>query len=62
MLLAQVREFKYIGVLFKNDRKVEYEMDRCFGAASSVLWVLCMTFEVKRELSWKATLLIYHLI
>lgn len=60
MLLAQVREFKYIGVLFKNDRNVECEVDRC--AASSVMWVLCMTVVVKMELSWKATLLIYHLI
>ena len=39
--LAQVREFKYLGVLFTSEGEMEREMDRWFRAASAVMRVRC---------------------
>ncbi len=50
-LLPQVRELKYLGVLFPSDRKLEQGMDRQFGAVSAVMRALCRTAVVKKELS-----------
>lgn len=50
--VSQVKEFKYLRVLFSN-RRVECEMDRWFGVLQALHW----TVLVKRELSKKEKLL-----
>ncbi|KAI3361665.1 hypothetical protein L3Q82_002028 [Scortum barcoo] len=57
--LPQVEEFKYLGVLFTSEGKMEREMDKWIGAASAVLRTLVCSVVVKRELSQKAKLSIY---
>ncbi|XP_055016887.1 AP-5 complex subunit sigma-1 isoform X2 [Boleophthalmus pectinirostris] len=59
--LPQVEEFKYLGVLFTSEGRMEREIDRWIGAASAVMWSLYRTV-VKRELSRKAKLSIYRSI
>ncbi len=54
-LLPQAKEFKYFGVLFTSEGKMEHEIDRLIGAASAVMWALFRTIVVKRELSRKAS-------
>ncbi|TWW71143.1 hypothetical protein D4764_17G0006260 [Takifugu flavidus] len=49
-ILPQVEEFKYLGVLFTSEGKMEQEIDRWIGVASA------------RDLSQKAKLSIYRLI
>jgi len=39
-LLSQAKEFKYLGVLFTSEDKMEQEMDRQIGAPSAVMWAL----------------------
>ncbi|TWW62770.1 hypothetical protein D4764_04G0014170 [Takifugu flavidus] len=36
-ILPQVEEFKYLGVLFMSDERMEQEIDRRIGAASAVM-------------------------
>ena len=50
-ILPQVEEFKYLGVLFMSEGKIEREIDRQSGVASAVMWVLRPSIEVKRDLS-----------
>ena len=52
--LLHVEEFKYLGVLFMSEEKMEWEIDRWIGAASTVMWTLKWSVVVKRELSQKA--------
>ncbi|KAI3370584.1 hypothetical protein L3Q82_007152 [Scortum barcoo] len=52
-VLPQVEEFKYLGVLFTSEGKMEREIDRRIGAADR-------TVVVKKELSRKAKLSIYR--
>ncbi|KAI3355708.1 hypothetical protein L3Q82_004202 [Scortum barcoo] len=59
-VLPQVEEFKYLGVLFTSEGKMEREIDRRIGAASAVMWSVYRTVVVKKELSRKAKLSIYH--
>ena len=54
-----MEDFKYLGILFTSDGKMEREMDRRIGAASAVMRMLYRTVVVKRELSHKAKLSIY---
>ncbi|KAK0144408.1 Ankyrin repeat and sterile alpha motif domain-containing protein 1B [Merluccius polli] len=61
-LLPQVKEFKYLQILFMSEGKMECEMDRRIGAASAVMRALYRTVVVKRELSQKAKLSIYQSI
>lgn len=42
-LMSQPKEFKYLWVLFTSDRKMEYELDRQFGAALKVMEALYQT-------------------
>ena len=42
-LLPQAKEFKYLGVLFTSEGKMEREMDRRIGAASADLRALCQS-------------------
>ena len=61
-LLPQAKEFKYLGVLFMSEGKMEWEMDRRIGAASAVMRALYRSIVVKKELSRKAKLSIYQSI
>ncbi len=61
-LLPQVEEFKYLGVLFTSEGRMEREIDRRIGAAAAVMWSLYRSVVVKRELSRKAKLSIYRSI
>ncbi|CAB1446035.1 unnamed protein product [Pleuronectes platessa] len=54
--LAQVKEFKYLGVLFASEGTMEREIGRRIGAAGAVLRSLYRTVVTKRELSRKAKL------
>ncbi|XP_061892442.1 uncharacterized protein LOC133642332 [Entelurus aequoreus] len=60
--LPQVEEFKYLGVLFRSGGRVDREIDRRIGAASSVMRTLYRSVVVKKELSRKAKLSIYRSI
>lgn len=40
-LLLQVEELQYLGVLFKNEERIEYEIDRQIGAAAPVTLSIC---------------------
>ncbi|KAK0136834.1 hypothetical protein N1851_027007 [Merluccius polli] len=61
-VLPQVEEFKYLGVLFTSEGRMEREIDRRIGAASAVMRTLHGSVAVKRELSRKAKLSIYQSI
>ncbi|TWW77392.1 hypothetical protein D4764_12G0007820 [Takifugu flavidus] len=61
-ILPQVEEFKYLGVLFTSEGRMEQEINRRIGAASAVMRTLHRSVVVKRELSQKAKLLIYRSI
>uniref|UniRef100_A0AAV2JL93 ribonuclease H n=1 Tax=Knipowitschia caucasica TaxID=637954 RepID=A0AAV2JL93_KNICA len=61
-VLPQVEEFKYLGVLFTSEGRMEHEIDRRIGAACAVMRSLYRTVVVKRELSRKAKLSIYRSI
>ncbi|TWW60624.1 R2 Retrovirus-related Pol polyprotein from type I retrotransposable element [Takifugu flavidus] len=61
-ILPQVEEFKYLGVLFTSEGRMEREIDRRIGAASTVMRTLHRSVVVKRELSRKAKLSIYRSI
>ncbi|KAI3366188.1 hypothetical protein L3Q82_010000 [Scortum barcoo] len=50
-VLPQVEEFKYLGVLFTSEGKMEREIDRQIGAASAVMRSVYRTVVVKKELS-----------
>ncbi|KAK0149597.1 Lipoma-preferred partner [Merluccius polli] len=61
-ILPQVEVFKYLGVLFTSEGRMEREIDRRIGAASAVMRTLHGSVVVKRELSRKAKLSIYQSI
>ena len=61
-ILPQVEEFKYLGVLFTSEGRMELEIDGRIGAASAVLRALHRPVVVKKELSQKAKLSIYRSI
>ncbi|KAI3360392.1 hypothetical protein L3Q82_002306 [Scortum barcoo] len=46
-VLPQVEEFKYLGVLFMSEGKMEREIDRWIGAASAVMRSVYRTVVVK---------------
>ena len=48
--------FKYLGVLFTCERRMDCEIDRRIGAAAAVMQSLYRSVVVKRELSRKAKL------
>ncbi|TWW68233.1 hypothetical protein D4764_19G0000310 [Takifugu flavidus] len=57
-ILPQVQEFKYLGVLFTSEGRLEQEIDRRI-AVSAVMRSLHRSIVVKRELSQKVKLSIY---
>ncbi|KAK3534617.1 hypothetical protein QTP86_016770, partial [Hemibagrus guttatus] len=61
-VLPQVEEFKYLGVLFMSEGRMDREIDRWIGAAAAVMWSMYWSVVVKKELSRKAKLLIYQSI
>ncbi|TWW57321.1 R2DM Retrovirus-related Pol polyprotein from type II retrotransposable element [Takifugu flavidus] len=61
-ILPQVEEFKYLGVLFTSGGRMEREIDRRIGVASTVMRTLHRSVVVKRELSRKAKVSIYRSI
>ena len=58
-LLPQVKEFKYLRVLFTSEGKMEREVDRQISAASALMWVLYQTVVGKKDLSKKTKLSFY---
>ena len=55
-----MEEFKYLGVLFTSEGRMEREIDRRIGAAAAIMRTLHRSVVVKRELSEKAKLSIYR--
>ncbi|KAK3542976.1 hypothetical protein QTP70_008512 [Hemibagrus guttatus] len=60
--LPQVEEFKYPGVLFTSEGRMDREIDRRIGAAAAVMRSMYRSVVVKKELSRKAKLSIYQSI
>ena len=48
-VLSQVEEFKYLGISFMSERRMEQEIDRRIGAASAVMRTLNRSVVVKRS-------------
>ena len=59
-ILTQAEEFKYLGVLFTSERRMEREIDRQIGTASAVMLALHKSVVVKKEPGRKAKLSIYQ--
>ncbi|KAK3572560.1 hypothetical protein QTP86_000430 [Hemibagrus guttatus] len=55
-VLPQVEEFKYLGVLFTSEGRMDREIDRRIGAAAAVMRSMYQSVVVKKELSQKAKL------
>lgn len=51
--LPQVKEFKYLRLLFTSEGKWERKVDRWISAASAVMWPLYWSVMVKKDLSRK---------
>ncbi|KAK3517717.1 hypothetical protein QTP70_016386 [Hemibagrus guttatus] len=56
----QVEEFKYLGILFTSEGRMDREIDRRIGAAAAVMRSMYRSVVVKKELSRKAKLSIYQ--
>ncbi|KAK3507223.1 hypothetical protein QTP70_011005 [Hemibagrus guttatus] len=61
-VLPQVEEFKYLGVLFTSEGRMDREIDRRIGVAAAVMRSMYRSVVVKKELSRKAKLSIYQSI
>ncbi|KAK3561731.1 hypothetical protein QTP86_012984 [Hemibagrus guttatus] len=61
-VLPQVEEFKYLGVLFTSEGRMDREIDRRIGAAAAVMRSMYRSVVVKKELSRKPKLSIYQSI
>ncbi|KAK3548517.1 hypothetical protein QTP70_013366 [Hemibagrus guttatus] len=61
-VLPQAEDFKYLGVLFTSEGRMDREIDRRIGAAAAVMRSMYRSVVMKKELSWKAKLLIYQSI
>ncbi|KAK3544651.1 hypothetical protein QTP86_022466 [Hemibagrus guttatus] len=61
-VLPQVEDFKYLGVLFTSEGRMDREIDRWIGAAAAVMRSMYRSVVVKKELSRKAKFLIYQSI
>ncbi|KAK3543028.1 hypothetical protein QTP70_008717 [Hemibagrus guttatus] len=53
VVLPQVEEFKYLGVLFMTEGRMDREIDRRIGAAATVMRSMYRSVVVKKELSRK---------
>ena len=54
--LPQVEEFKYLGVLFTSEGRMEREIDRWIGAASAVMRTLHRSVDLPVDLRWSSAL------
>ncbi|KAK3562387.1 hypothetical protein QTP86_033524 [Hemibagrus guttatus] len=61
-VLPQVEEFKYLGVLFTSEGRMDREIDRRIGAVAAVMRSMYRSVVVKKELSRKVKLSIYQSI
>ncbi|KAK3533462.1 hypothetical protein QTP70_022244 [Hemibagrus guttatus] len=61
-VLPQVEEFKYLGVLFTSEGRMDREIDRRISAAAAVMQSMYRSVVVKKELSRKAKFSIYQSI
>ncbi|KAK3555889.1 hypothetical protein QTP86_029801, partial [Hemibagrus guttatus] len=61
-VLPQVEQFKYFGVLFTSEGRMDREIDRRIGAAAAVMWSMYRSVVVKKELTRKVKLSIYQSI
>ncbi|KAK3511307.1 hypothetical protein QTP70_000398 [Hemibagrus guttatus] len=61
-VLPQVEEFKYLGVLFTSEGRMDREIDRRIGAVAAVMRSMYRSVVMKKELSRKAKLSIYQSI
>ncbi|KAK3539329.1 hypothetical protein QTP70_001214 [Hemibagrus guttatus] len=61
-VLPLVEEFKYLGVLFTSEGRMDREIDRRIGAVAAVMRSMYRSVVVKKELSRKAKLSIYQSI
>ncbi len=57
--LLQVKEFKYLGVLFSSERTMEQDFGWRIGAVGAIYCSFYRTMVKKRQLSQRAKLLIY---
>lgn len=55
-LLTQVNDFKFLGILFISEGKMEQVIIRWIGLMSAVVWILYWSIEVKGELNQEAKL------
>ncbi|KAL1252568.1 hypothetical protein QQF64_017261 [Cirrhinus molitorella] len=60
--LPKVEKFKYLGVLFTSEGRMEHEIDRWIGAAAAVMQLMYRSVVVKKELSLRAKLSVYRSI
>ncbi|KAK3527697.1 hypothetical protein QTP86_034170 [Hemibagrus guttatus] len=60
--LPQVEEFKYLGVFFTTEGRMDRDIDRQIGAAAAVMWSMYRSVVVKKELNRKGKLSIYQSI
>ena len=51
-ILPQVEEFKYLGVLFTSEGRMERKIDRRIGAASAVLLAISQMFPTDDKKFW----------
>ncbi|KAK3565439.1 hypothetical protein QTP86_009697 [Hemibagrus guttatus] len=61
-VLPKVEEFKYLGVLFMSEGRMDREIDRRIGAAAAVMRSMYRSVVMKKKLSRKAKLSIYQSI
>ena len=52
-LLPQVEEFKYLGVLFMSEGRMEHKIDRRIRTAAAVMQALYWSVVVKKALNQK---------
>ncbi|KAK3543834.1 hypothetical protein QTP70_030081 [Hemibagrus guttatus] len=61
-VLPQVEEFKYLGVMFTSEGRMDREIERWIGAAAAVMRSMYRSVVEKKELSRKVKLSIYQSI
>ena len=60
--LNQVEKFKYLGVEFSNDTRLDYEIDRRIGSASAILRSLYRSVVTKKEVSRRTKMAIFNAV
>ena len=60
--LDQVEKFKYLGVEFSNDARLDCEIDRRIGSASAILRSLYRSVLTKKEVSRRTKMAIFNAV